>query len=300
MSNTQFHPSYNSQDGDLVLSSSDNVLFRVNSDVMRRASGFFKEMYEMPRSDDEKPGPLTATANTVATALDIIYPDRDLPAPSYPIGLPAFTTPCLYDFVEQLQSFADSYSMPKVTLYVRSLIATGIASDSFRSSQLQLFALCCEYGWEEEAKQASTGTLDLDLKSPECDEALDRLSVRNLRRLQDLHYRRRRAFLDVMEFKSPDLMRPEDVVTDCLQESSTHTGKHYWPQLKLWVSDALEKVPQGTILADSKSFDCPELELFWNYICKRKTCRREIYSKERILSIFCRLVNSPNNLPNTI
>jgi len=71
-------------DGDIVLKSSDGVLFRAHKVILSLASPFFRDMFSLPQAttppDDAGSGsiiPLTESNETVDTLLRAIYPEED-------------------------------------------------------------------------------------------------------------------------------------------------------------------------------------------------------------------------------
>ncbi|TDL26527.1 hypothetical protein BD410DRAFT_783577 [Rickenella mellea] len=272
----QCHPSYNSQDGDLLLSSSDGVLFNVHSEVLRRASGFFKDMYNMPRSADETPGPLTAKADIVAAALDIVYPDS---------GYPTLTS--VADF-QDLQSFGDYYSMPKVGSHLRTLIQTSIrassASGILGGDPLKIYVLCCQFGLEEDAKLASAETLRIDLNSGSYDATLGELSGKNLLRLMRLHQRRRHGVLDAIRLRPREFLQSPECERAVMIKGRYVTRPHdiqsSWPTLVQLIYEAVEREPLDCVLGDRKFLDRPELETLWDReFCAK--CGNIVCSKEK-------------------
>ncbi|TDL26519.1 hypothetical protein BD410DRAFT_783570 [Rickenella mellea] len=289
---SQYHPSYSSRDGDLLLSSSDGVLFNVHSDVLRRASGFFKDMYDMPRSADETPGPLTAKSNTVAAALDIIYPDR---------GYPTIAT--VADF-QDLQSFGDYYSMPKVGSHIRSLIQAGfrVSPDILGVDPVKLYVLCCRFGLEKEAKLASAQTLRIDVKSGSHDALLEELSCENLLRLTRLHQRRKDAVLNAILLNPRDFFElPKCRVRNSVNmyfggpENYLHEIPTSWAILTQVIYEAIEKEPLDCVLRDRKFLDHAGLGTLWGTKCDR--CVQIVCTKEHFWKSLQDLLD---RTPNTV
>ncbi|KAF8287026.1 hypothetical protein DL93DRAFT_1236563 [Clavulina sp. PMI_390] len=122
-------------DGDIVLSSSDEVEHRVHSFILREASGFFRDMFESSKPDpDFAPIVLTESTDIINFILSHLYP-RSSP-PHKPPGHAVFTA------VEKYR--LDCYSITNALIsYLDS-----------RSHPLRAWALAVRYGYPAARKTA--------------------------------------------------------------------------------------------------------------------------------------------------
>lgn len=73
----RFHERFNDPDADIVLRSSDGVLFRAHISILRRTSAFFGTMFSLPApAEATAPSPaliLDEASTLILTALQMIY-----------------------------------------------------------------------------------------------------------------------------------------------------------------------------------------------------------------------------------
>ncbi|TDL26620.1 hypothetical protein BD410DRAFT_529535 [Rickenella mellea] len=164
----KYHPSYNSPDADLILLSDDGIKFRAHSLILCKASNFFREMFELLRPERETQEdaiPIGESSLVTKAMLDIIYPgesDPSLPTRGFKI-------------FRRLLSAAERFRIIRVNDYLRLLTTTS----RFDNKPLEVYALACAFGWEDEAHWLSLKTLSLDLKTQICEylESLGRKSL---------------------------------------------------------------------------------------------------------------------------
>ncbi|TDL26524.1 hypothetical protein BD410DRAFT_702164, partial [Rickenella mellea] len=176
-------PSYSSPDADVVLLSCDGIPFRAHASVLKMASGFFEKMFEMPRDPNEgndEPLPMAESSDVILALLEFIYPNG---------GFPKIDS---FDLLSRLLTAAEQYEIPRITTYLRVYV---MVDPKFRDDSLDLYVIARRYGWEEEGKIASQGTLKLNLTSPKFADVLKKLDSESLLKLQRLHHLRRRAVL---------------------------------------------------------------------------------------------------------
>lgn len=195
-----FHPIYNdAETTDLVLASSDQVLFRVHSVVLSTASAVFRQMMGVERDareSSETPVQMEETAEVLQALLDVFYPDRLCLPPAIGCGLPSGQGGSLgrggggkawrqeqlphappFHILRDLALAADKYDMPGVMRVVRRTLfvpipqasnANNLAPGTSPQVQLanpqqhppvELYALARRLEWDAEARAASTATL---------------------------------------------------------------------------------------------------------------------------------------------
>ncbi|KAL5492710.1 hypothetical protein ACEPAI_4157 [Sanghuangporus weigelae] len=185
-----FHPRHNHSDGDIVLSSSDSVLFRVHSIILKLVSGFFKQMLEIPRvtsENSDEPIPLSEDGKTIALLLDAVYPH--------------------YDDAESVRTFeeawavtraAEKYDMPSALESLRVRISR---NPHLRQHAVQLYALACHCNWEDIIQTSAENAANSDIVDVAYRNrpGLKDLTIKDLLNL--LHFRRRRidALIHILE-----------------------------------------------------------------------------------------------------
>jgi hypothetical protein len=106
-----------------------------------------------------------------------------------PLGLPIVH----YDVVDKILFAAEKYDMPGPMSIMRLLVMTPPLLDQ----PFRLYTVSCRYGWEDEARFASTQTLTHYLYDPEVRPLLQRLSAAALLNLFELHHSRKEAYVAI-------------------------------------------------------------------------------------------------------
>lgn len=175
------HPDFSSPNADAVLRSSDDVLFRIPSDLLCRASGWFKTMFTLPQDptvDRSKPIPMSEPASILVVLLSTVD-GRALPSLNNS------------DELEPLLAAAQKYEMPLAI----SVLRLASASRLNKMAPLRLYSIACRMGWEDEAKEASSRTLKQNLFASNAQVELAAMETLHRDRVVDLYCWRREAFL---------------------------------------------------------------------------------------------------------
>lgn len=175
------HPDFSSPNADVVLRSSDDVLFRVSSDLLCHASGWFATMFTLPQGSNAdrvtEPIPMGEPSATLSALLSIVH-GRSLP----PLDQ--------VDDLERLLASAEKYEMPMVI----SVVRLAFASRLIDIAPLRLYGIAYRMRWEAEAKDASSRTLTQNLLTHEAQAELAAMEPRHRNLLLDLHRQRREKF----------------------------------------------------------------------------------------------------------
>jgi len=293
-----YDPSYSLSDADLVLASSDGVFFRVHSTVMRLASGVFQGMLEVNRDNDtrecaEEPIQLTESAPILKSLLDLVYPNASL----------SNRDVSSVEFLQELCRAAEKYEMSGATQCVKALFFTPIRT--FPS--LQTYSIACKYGWEEEARVASTATLEHSLSSKESLEIMKSMDTLAILKLQAFHRLRKETLLsafDNIHFPLPRFGVPSTgpgLLAADLHLSNGNCTK--WSVrmndpsivlLRFYLGEEMEKRPSGDTIRAPQFWDRTELHTIWLTRCG---CGSPQLNKARIMAGVLRILDS---LPRTI
>ncbi|OCB87698.1 hypothetical protein A7U60_g5224 [Sanghuangporus baumii] len=185
-----FHPRYNHSDGDIILSSSDGVLFCVHSIILKLVSGVFKQMLEIPRvasENSDEPIPLSEDGKTIALLLDAVYPHYD--------GAESVRT---FEEAWAVTRATEKYDMPSALESLRTRISR---NPHLRQHAVQLYALACHCNWEDIIKTSAENAANSDIVDVAHRNrlGLKDLTIKDLLNL--LHFRRRRidALIHILE-----------------------------------------------------------------------------------------------------
>lgn len=275
-----YHPSFTTSDGDVVLGSKDGILFRVHSFTLKTTSGWFRAMYTLPQH----------TTTPSDQPPEVIFVDEDsatlegLLRMVCGLNIPKLDS---YDIIEPILHAAEKYDMPGPMSIVRALLST----PPLLSDPLRLYAITCRYGWHEEAMMASRETLTLNLHSPEHRPTLQKLGTDALLNLFALHHTRRetlRRRLDDPPF-----------VNDTGDTSCSNCGSivdyHTWRELKYVIIMEMDARPLGDTVCSPGLLEWPTARACWSAKCLN--CDRVLYDKTLTMRVIRECIEQ---LPTTI
>jgi hypothetical protein len=139
---------------------------------------------------------------------------------------------------------------------------------------LRIYTVARRYGWEEEAKLASTETLKLNIHAPEHRPLLSRLSTEALLDLFDLH-RERRDALRTRLAVSPFIVGDATLCVSC------HWRVEYatWRELKYKMIMEMDERPLGDTIVENGLHEWLEADACWKAKCPNSECGRLLYDK---------------------
>lgn len=176
---TGHHPLFT--EGDVTLASKDGFLFRVHSHTLRTTSGFFRSMFSLPQ-DVSEPALFSKTGTLY------LEEDKDtldgLLRMMCGLELPTLHTP---EQLDALLEAIEKYDTPGPLSIVRLLVI----APTLEIHPLRLYGIARRFGWDAEAKHASSQSLVNNLFDPTLRFYLQRLSTESLLKLLDLHRTRR-------------------------------------------------------------------------------------------------------------
>ncbi|KAJ3483284.1 hypothetical protein NLI96_g6422 [Meripilus lineatus] len=260
---SNYHPQFNSPDSDTILGSKDGYLFRVHSYTLKTTSGWFRTMFSLPQQGS-------------SAASETIFVDEDYPTLEALLrmvcGLPI---PRLdsFEIIEPVLYAAEKYDMPGPLSIIRALLMTG----PLLSDPLRLYTIACRYGWDHEARQASTQTLTLNLHSPTHRQTLMKLSTEALLNLVDLHHRRREALRKRLN-EHPFVNDSGDTTCANCQSSVNY---HTWRELKYVIVLEMDVRPLGDTILNGGLGEWPAAKACWNAKCE--ACGRVLYDRKETL-----------------
>jgi hypothetical protein len=301
-----YHTLFSSLDADVILGSKDGLssqCFRVHSFTLKTTSGWFRAMFTLPQT--------SASLSSPASDKDIIFLDEDqstveaLLRMISGLPIPNLTS---YDIIEPLLYAAEKYDMPGPLSIIRMLVMT----PAIISDPLRLYAVACRYGWEHEAKYASTQSLSLNLHAPEHKNQLRKLSTDSLLNLFDLHHRRReelRKMLDDSPFVNA--ADPHIICSMCDYNVDYHTWyfsvlyqKEVFHllacirrELKYAIAAEMDIRPLGDTVVNNGLTEWPAAKACWNAKCANGDCARLLYDKGETLRL---IKECMEKLPTTI
>ncbi|KAI0961471.1 hypothetical protein AcW1_000544 [Taiwanofungus camphoratus] len=263
---------------DVLLVAKDDIKFRVHSVVLKRTSGWFREMFKLPQDGNDDAAQVVLHVDETSDVLDVLLAMiTGLPIP----GLVSI------DFVERLLSAAEKYDMPGPISIIRLLIL----SPPFITLPLCVYKIASGMGWVEEAKIASSHTLTLDLCNPTSLEQIGGMDGRALAELMVLHRRRRECLaegLDSDTFIANVSPRPCTYCGKPVHHTAWHTMKY------MWMND-IERRPFGSALTAEDIVKRPEVLDVLDAVCPN--CNRYLYNQLATLS---NLVSIIDGLPKTV
>jgi len=251
------HPLFSNPDGDIILGSKDgDVLFRTHTFILKTTSGWFRTLFSLPQKCS-------------SAVPDVIYMDESAAILENLLcmacGLPIMP-PTSYDAVDPLLFAAEKYDMPGPLSIIRMLLMTPALLDE----PLRLYAVACRFGWEAEARYASTQTLSLDLHSEPHRASLQSLSTPALLDLFQLHRDRREALRTRLD-DPPFVGGGTAVCVAC----GYHIDYHTWRELKYKIILEMDVRPLGDTVVNSGLLEWPEARACWSATVRSGNQRRD-------------------------
>lgn len=263
----KYHPQFNQHDADIVLSSTEGTLYRVPSYVLRITSGLFRTILSLPQPTT--PNGEDQVDETIAAGEEDKILERVLRL-MCGLEVPKWES---FDQLEGAIALADKWEAPGPL----SIIRSAITAPSFLVEPLHLYVLATRYGWEEEAKIASTHTLTLSLYDDIHQGQLQRLASKDLMTLFHFHRRRRDEFKTFVDSEEPFNAGngTQCFCAGCGEEMDNHT----WRELKSRMFAEMDRRPLGDTLIGLDMEEWPESVSCWNAKCGKEGCGRLNYNK---------------------
>ncbi|KAF8970843.1 hypothetical protein BDZ97DRAFT_1652051 [Flammula alnicola] len=273
-STQKYHPLFSAPDANVVLRSLQGTLYRVHSFMLRTTSGFFATMFSLPQptsyysiqSQDREPGKPD------------VYPDiLDVYENDFPLerllrllsGLPIPKWESIDD-IERVLGVAEKWDTQGPISSMRS----ALSSQCFLGQHpLKCYAIARHFGWDAEAKLASTHTLTLDLCDPVHASIMDQMSSKDVLLLLDFHRKRRDRFRQLLD--SPERFAAGNSSPyHCNRCGVTVLDNHSWRELKHAMFLEMERRPLGDTLglAVGDAAEWPVALACWEAKCSKEGC----------------------------
>ncbi|KAI9442679.1 hypothetical protein H4582DRAFT_1930084 [Lactarius indigo] len=239
----KYHPLF-SFESDVVLASRDGILFRVPSTTLKMTSSWFRAMFTLPQVASPSSSASASASLSAPTDSEVISLDED-----------ARTLEPLLRMAPVLYA-AEKYDMPGPASIVRALLRTPVFADA----PLRLYAAACHFGWADDARAASTRSLDLLA-------------------LFELHHTRRAQFRARLA-EPPFLTDAQLGDASAARCSRCRDPISYaeWRELKHAMMYELERRPAGdTVLIGLEEW--PLAQTCWAARCKKTMCASPVYDK---------------------
>ncbi|EMD41807.1 hypothetical protein CERSUDRAFT_110370 [Gelatoporia subvermispora B] len=177
----KFHAMFSVKNADMILSSKDDIHFRVRSQLLQDTSEWFRTLLSLPKN---VPGAnetdilrLDETGDVLAALLRM----------ASGMEIPELSS---IEFCEDILNAAEKYEMPGPI----SIIRLALSSSLLSTSPIRIYGIAASRNWVAEAKAASTRTLSIDLFHADNIPEISRLDSHILTKLLLLHHTRRQAF----------------------------------------------------------------------------------------------------------
>lgn len=197
---SSYHPLFSNPNGDVVLRSSEGTLYRLHSYTLRASSGLFDTMFSLPqpkicRLSQNHHRSTSGDARLYPDILDVYeadFPMAEVLKFIYGILTPLRTS---FDEIEAILALAEKWDTQGAISNLRPVFSSPQFIDQY---PIRCYVLSRHYGWDYEARLASTRTLTLNLYEPIHAHSLNQLSSKDLRLLLNLHRKRRDMFRQLL------------------------------------------------------------------------------------------------------
>ncbi|KAJ3519946.1 hypothetical protein NM688_g9228 [Phlebia brevispora] len=181
---------------DIILRSHDGVQFRTHSLTLKLGSAWFRTPFTLSQThaadSGRDPGAHVEGNSTSVQIQTIDVPESSAVVASLLHILNSQELPKLdsLSYIIDLLHAAEKYEMQGVISVMRLAIVSPTLLEKY---PIRIYGIACQYGWQDEAKVASSRTIGLNLLSREVLPELALMKGSDLMRLMDLHRRRRDA-----------------------------------------------------------------------------------------------------------
>jgi hypothetical protein len=169
---------FDAPDADAILRPSDGKELRVHKFILSLASPVFRDMFSLPQPTGSSP---KIPSIDIPESFDIIRPLVQHLYPCSPPEIPDLET------WAALYTAADKYNVEVVMDLLRGMLIPRF----LETSPLRVYALASSWGFEEEAKAASRGTLAMDISNGFPEEDARLMGTVACQKLYLLHLQRR-------------------------------------------------------------------------------------------------------------
>jgi hypothetical protein len=223
LSNLSFepHPAFSMHNGDIVLQSSDFVLFGVHQCILSFSSAVFHEMFLLPSPAPPAFSPASVT-NTKSRRQPILVSESAMVLDAvlqllYPMPPPVF------DDLSQLVPVLAACIKYELSAACRVVRQSLLSTTFLLREPVRVFAIACRFGLREEASEASRATLRVNLlEMPPCDE-LRYVSAYDYHRLLALYQTRGQSACGLLSSRS------RNCPLSCSGCSPTGAGRYDYP-----------------------------------------------------------------------
>ncbi|KAH9833768.1 uncharacterized protein C8Q71DRAFT_798084 [Rhodofomes roseus] len=268
---------FNFDDADVILRSAAPYAteFRVHKSLLSAASPFFKHMFALPQAPHSVAGPevpvidVSEPKSTLETLLRYVYP----------MSRPSIDT---LDELTPVLEAAMKYDIISVIDILRKRL---VSPDFARATPTRVYAIACRFDLEEEAKEASRYTLNVNVLDCPLHDDLKHITAYAYHRLLDLHRKRAKAAQELLQLS-------EDV--KCMQCNGARYHAFLPPK---WWTDFHERAKQELAVRPTADvvFSMPFLAQSAQAGCER--CAGSILDAHSFLD---QLRKNIDNLPSTI
>lgn len=281
------HPSFNTKEANVILSSVEGTLFRVPSFVLRNTTGYFRAVLPPPSPFGQP------VIGQEQTADPIIVDEKDVVLERFLRLISGLETPSWgsFDELDAVMSLAEKWDAQGPMCLIR----TAVTAPRFLEEPLRLYVMATRLNWGHEANLASTQTLKLSIYDEVHAEQLQRLSTKSLMTLLRFHRCRRDLFMKFLNteetFKAGN--NPDRRCSECGEKVNNHT----WRELKARMFLEMDRRPLGDTLLSLDMEDWRESIACWSATCRNEECGTPLYDRSTTLHA---IQDYLEKLPSTI
>ncbi|TDL25985.1 hypothetical protein BD410DRAFT_560067 [Rickenella mellea] len=291
-SSQEYHKDLTFEDGDIVLCSKDGTHFRLFSQSLKVASGFFRDMFTLPQPNTRTDKPDIIQLEESREVLERLF--------GLMCGLPVgYCDAGSLELIEDILNAAEKYEMPGPAAYFRALMrprVTGKPSPLLQTP-LRLYRISCRHRWIEEAKAAATLTLALDFEEPQHRPALHMLESRDLLRLLDLRRKRKNVLKKYLEDSRKFPFGKDADIFACQHcQAGLPALNLVWKDVKAEILEEMERRPLG----DTLTVFTPPCSRFFAKMSRAAACHACTNANGDLLSVFDHIRRCITTLPSSI
>ncbi|KAF7760932.1 hypothetical protein Agabi119p4_10341 [Agaricus bisporus var. burnettii] len=235
LGDAKFHPLFNDETADIIISSNMGTLYRMHKLTLRKTSNLplhFDDQHVLLDSSGATTNSQTHISSFNGVKSD---PDITLPFPDHPIERVLSMISGLS--MDPWKSFTELEETVDVIQYLDtpgplSIVRASCLIPVFTSEPVRLYGLAVKFGWEDEAQHAAQLTFSLNLlgdaqeSNSSLGDQLSKLSGTALYKLLKLHQRRRDKFRESLYSQS--IFGAGNVQESICSVCASHLGNSPW------------------------------------------------------------------------
>jgi hypothetical protein len=279
-SGSSFHPTFNDEAADIILSSNDGTLFRMPSVILRTTSGLLrlfladsassKTTVQDAMPDDGNPSLNDHDCNPPTEVITLPFPSTSVDRVLLMLSAQPIEPWSSFDELEAAIDVIDYLDTPGPLSVIRASCFMPV----FLAEPVRLYGLGVRFGWEDVVQRAAELTLTLNLfpsnetsqaDATKLEDQLTHLPAPALYELLKLHRRRRDKFREFVY--STTLFSVGNAVQIHCSACGVEINNSFWRELRSRLVWEMDQNPSGESILALEMEESEECSRCWKAKC---------------------------------